>query len=353
MRGVAILGVVATHVGGKFPSGNEHVDFVLGMGRFGVQLFFFVSALTMCLMWQRRNEEKHQTRNFYIRRVCRIAPLFWLAIPVYYGPSLSSLQILLTATFLHGLSPSTINLVVPGGWSIAVEMMFYVAFPLIVTRVKPKAEDYLAIGFLAYLGNALVISPALFALFSPYFLAGTVMRDFLYMNFFHQLPIFLLGCAIYFGRAALPNKPSAAILAVWLLVSVSRRLLHIDAPMENMTLVTLALYPAVILMQQIQSTSLPSRLLGMLGKNSYSIYISHFLVIALLARAFDTQGWAKVGFLPDVGGLLATVAATCLIAKPLHFAVERPGHRVAEYLVNASERSGRFRADQPLPAQPS
>ena len=57
----------------------------------GVNVFYFVSAMTMCLMWTQRVETS-PTRKFYIRRVLRIAPLFWLAIPLYLiingtGPS--------------------------------------------------------------------------------------------------------------------------------------------------------------------------------------------------------------------------------------------------------------------------
>ena len=40
-------------------------------------------------------------------------------------------HVLLTALFLHGWHPETINTVVPGGWSIAVEMSFYLFVPLL------------------------------------------------------------------------------------------------------------------------------------------------------------------------------------------------------------------------------
>jgi exopolysaccharide production protein ExoZ len=59
------------------------VDFVFSSGWVGVNVFYFVSAMTMCLMWTQRETESHPTRKFYIRRFLRIAPLFWLAIPLY------------------------------------------------------------------------------------------------------------------------------------------------------------------------------------------------------------------------------------------------------------------------------
>ena len=47
----------------------------------GVELFFVVSALTLCLSSAARsNREALPTLNFYIRRFFRIAPMFYIAI---------------------------------------------------------------------------------------------------------------------------------------------------------------------------------------------------------------------------------------------------------------------------------
>jgi peptidoglycan/LPS O-acetylase OafA/YrhL len=52
----------------------------------------------------------------------------------------SPADVVLSVLFLHALSPSAINNVVPGGWSIGVEMVFYLlaplAFFLTQTRVR-------------------------------------------------------------------------------------------------------------------------------------------------------------------------------------------------------------------------
>jgi exopolysaccharide production protein ExoZ len=68
--------------------------------------------------------------------------MFWLAIPIYYfvygmgsayfAPNGIELHtVIMTATFTHGFWPDTISSLVHGGWSIAVEMTFYLFFPLI------------------------------------------------------------------------------------------------------------------------------------------------------------------------------------------------------------------------------
>jgi len=50
LRGLAIAGVMAIHVSQSFPSGLRIIDFVFGSGWVGVNVFYFVSAMTMCLM---------------------------------------------------------------------------------------------------------------------------------------------------------------------------------------------------------------------------------------------------------------------------------------------------------------
>src|SRR6266436_2759960 len=147
LRGVAILGVVVFHVFLNFDPQVKVISALAGLGVYGVQLFFLVSALTMSLMWDRRSGEDRPIIKFYIRRFFRIAPPFWLAIIGYLilsGAAPSSgwpsgidlRHIAMTSTFLHGFWPDTINTVVPGGWSIAVEMTFYAVFPFIVAVNK-------------------------------------------------------------------------------------------------------------------------------------------------------------------------------------------------------------------------
>jgi exopolysaccharide production protein ExoZ len=157
LRGVAIFGVVTFHTFGLFHADNAAIRLIAGQGFFGVQLFFIVSALTMCLMWDRRAGEHRAAPKFYIRRFFRIAPPFWLAIVFYslldpgqsteWVPAgLSLRHFATTAAFIHTFWPDTINSVVPGGWSIGVEMLFYLFFPLII-YLRCRSNLYLMIAF--------------------------------------------------------------------------------------------------------------------------------------------------------------------------------------------------------------
>ena len=83
LRGIAILGVIAIHTSQYIKPEVKIVELLAQAGKFGVQLFYFISALTMCYMWELRKGEKKLIKKFYIRRFFRIVPLFWMGIAVY------------------------------------------------------------------------------------------------------------------------------------------------------------------------------------------------------------------------------------------------------------------------------
>ena len=129
MRGAAILLVIAVHFTQVFS--DPLVRAAGSVGQVGVQLFFVASAFTLCRSADQRGAagraaEAHPLRNFYIRRLLRIAPLYWLALAIYTlrgvlrGETLffTPLNIGANALFVHGLVPSANNTIVPGGWSI-------------------------------------------------------------------------------------------------------------------------------------------------------------------------------------------------------------------------------------------
>jgi peptidoglycan/LPS O-acetylase OafA/YrhL len=75
VRALAILAVIGVHTRNhQLP---EPWHSWVGAMQTGVQLFFLASAITLLFSWNARNDG---LINFYVRRLFRIAPLFWLAI---------------------------------------------------------------------------------------------------------------------------------------------------------------------------------------------------------------------------------------------------------------------------------
>ena len=104
VRGLAILMVLLLHFVGNMQPTNAIERAIVGVtnyGSYGVELFFILSGFLITgILYDARNEP-HYFRNFYMRRVLRIFPLYYgvLAlvfvvaplIPLLRGPTLDFL----------------------------------------------------------------------------------------------------------------------------------------------------------------------------------------------------------------------------------------------------------------------
>src|SRR5882757_6273044 len=88
LRAVSIVVVLGTHWGSAKlaePMGVERwLNFVFAPGPYGVTLFFVISGFLICstTMQRERNFFELSLRSFYVRRMARIQPLFWLSIVI-------------------------------------------------------------------------------------------------------------------------------------------------------------------------------------------------------------------------------------------------------------------------------
>lgn len=344
LRGLAIVGVMAIHVSQSFPSHIRAVDFTFVCGWVGVNVFYFVSAMTMCLMWTQRATETNPTRKFYIRRFLRIAPLFWLAIPLYLvvngtGPSTNApdgigpLQVILTATFLHGFWPDSVNSVVPGDWSIAAEMTFYLVFPFVIAAFGSRRHLYLALAIVLHLVNVCLFKPWAFALFSAYYGPGNeaFVWTALHISFLNQLPIFLVGCALFFSLRDGFAKADAAIFAGFIALSfVANRA---TGSLEfNYLAINLVLGAGVAGCIRFAIRWWP---IEALGRNSYSMYLSHFAVIYGLRQVWPLAD----GMVSLLLAYVVVAALSYLVARATWHLVERRAQDLAQRLTASTVKS--------------
>lgn len=338
LRGIAILAVILNHTGQGFDAGYTWVAGAATMGTYGVQLFFLVSALTMCHLWSLRETEPNRITRFYVRRLCRIAPLFWLAVPTYllvFGlgqryqapQGIQWHQVLTTLTFLHGFWPDTMNSVVPGGWSIAVEMSFYAVFPWIALRLKDRRGRLLAAAIGLWLLNACVlrgwIDSALHARFAD--VSPQLLGDFLYLNALNQAPVFLLGCYLYHAIARAPTRGEWLALAGWVATAwAARHVQGIEGFGFLLICTTLALIAGTAMRLQLRFP-----LIEALGRHSYAMYLTHFMVLHAVGHLVPRQ----VGLAAFVALMAATTLAAYGLARLAYRLVERPVQRWVESFI--------------------
>lgn len=351
LRGLAILGVVAVHVVGVAPSGLALADALLPFGRYGVQLFFAVSAYTMMMTWEQRvAADAHPAASFYVRRAARILPMFWLAIvlylalhgngPSYFAPEgLGALQIAATALTLHGWWPSAFNSVVPGGWSIAVEMTFYLVFPLLAARAGSLAAAW-RLACLAAL-VALAARPLVAAWLQPAWshYPPRLVDEFFHFWFPREAMFLFVGLVVYRILHPGPDGGEGRSALWWALAWLPLAWFLLGRGEMAVAIVT-GLFVAAYLRRPLL---LPG--LGSLGRRSYSIYLLHFAVLEALRQLGWTDGQPSLpAFL---GVFAATLVGSWLLAGVTVRFVENPGIALGRQL---SAWIGRTRPS-PLAAQ--
>jgi len=217
IRGVAILLVILVHTSQSLELESSALMLISEYGQMGVQLFFVASGFTMCLSFSRRRNESMPVLAFYIRRFFRIAPMYYLGIigycvfrtllayiengqviipdgqlmiPDQYTP----MNILANTLFLHGVYAPANNNIVPGGWSIGTEMLFYLVFPMLMLLFFKRLKSSLALTI------SFPIAVFLLVIFIENVLPGFSVQNnsFEYFSILNQFPVFAVGIALFF-----------------------------------------------------------------------------------------------------------------------------------------------------------
>ncbi len=276
------------------------------------------------------------SRNFYIRRYFRIAPLYYIGIALYVGVAYvqanfggtnrladySAVNIASNVAFVHGLVPAANNSIVHGGWSIATEMLFYVAFPLLFLMYK-RFQDWPKFPWLAI--AAAVLVNCLVQLTIVYVLkrSGIANNSFLYYSILNQLPVFLIGMLLYFSKPRAASLAWDAILMVLFGVA-SFACLNWPGHIGAMLSPSLAGLSFALLFMMAKRIFRERGVIAKIGEVSYSMYIFHF-VFAWWVTGFLIELCSRLAVPPSLvylGSLSLAIGVTYWIAKFTKWGIE-------------------------------
>jgi peptidoglycan/LPS O-acetylase OafA/YrhL len=334
LRGYAVLGVILIHA--AHPSGfGAQAEF----GARGVQLFFVASALTLMFSWHERDDG---AAAFFIRRVFRIVPMFWLSIPIYLGLNADAYtwQVISAALFLQFVRPEWIaGPIVPGGWSVCVEVIFYCAFPLVVLYTNSFFRACVLIG-LCFCGAKLwgefgrTLGSYLFPTSS-----SQDLGVWLFLQYPNQMFAFAAGILCYFAipkwKALFSEATTEAVLAGTLTWMAYLAAFGNPQVLNS----SLAFTILVICLANGAGKYLVNFALVYIGRFSFSIYLLHFLCIGYAVRMAEQ--------IHATGGLrffvifTATAIITTALAALSYRLIELPMIRFGNRLIAARAISKR------------
>ncbi len=343
LRGFAALYVIAFHVS-AMPDPDLRVPSLLlpvvSGGGTGVVLFFVLSAFSLCLTWPRHASTHQPLRSFYLSRLFRIVPLFiallllMVAKDQFRQPHrYSTEEIAWNASMLFGLSPKWQPGIVMGSWTIGVEILFYMAFPLIAIYIRNvmAAAIFFGIAYLvAFLGsNAMPLGIAHL---------GS------HTGILTQLPLFALGCLLFRFWTTITEKLLPAMqekLGALLFASGISGLLIVlySWTPSFLSIVTSGWYLAGISYGLILLSFLlfewrlfVNRATSFLGTISYSLYLIHPFIIPKLYPVFHRA----YEVLPSMAYFIC-LAICLVIVVPVSYLtyryIESPGINMGRRLV--------------------
>lgn len=323
-RGIAAWMVVAFHmrfIEGKYISAAILPD-IFSYGMLGVDVFFVISGFVMVHATAGMRRGIFPSFQFLWRRVVRVYPPYWfysaLLLPVLaVAPSMINAAQGGEVSLLHSflLLPDDKLPLLPVGWSLIFEMWFYLVFAILLLAPPRMMPVFLIMwsGGVVFGSGTDGLSPAGQLVTSPYtleFIAGCVgASTFRYISVKSaaaSIALGVLGISVVF--AVVPETHEA--VTIWRCVSVGG-------------CVALVLSGAAAL--ERDGVLAIDRWFRWTGDISYSLYLSHILVLSVLGRLwFAVIGGAGYG----ASGVAAFwVAAVVAVALCAHFSfryLERP-----------------------------
>jgi peptidoglycan/LPS O-acetylase OafA/YrhL len=315
---------------------------IVNGGYISVSFFLLLSGFILTYNYADRAQRGALTaRSFWTARFSRLYPVYAFSLVLSIGMLAQEVQahtrldfglgLILTPLLLQGWHPVVSTFWNTPAWTMSTEAFFYLLFPWLITRRRPRQIRTILVILLAVWLSSLVL-PALYMHFNPdgdlhpdRYSVGIWMRALKFMPLQH-LPSFLFGMALGFLNEKIRPESRKrlaigllAFVALYLLLCVGDRLPYVM--MHDGLL--MPLFAGVILCLAGQNPI--ARFFGLLpfiaiGEASYCLYLLHFNLWTLLHDSHFMEKSGLIVFDPWISYLLLIVAA--LLTKKL---IERPG----------------------------
>lgn len=306
----------------------------------GLDLFFVLSGFLIGQLLNETPVEPRSILQFYLRRLMRIAPAYYVFLPLNLLAALhlasglpAELATQMRADFLHGFRADLFYVGNYAGrstgihlWSLAVEAHFYLAAPVLILFFRRERDRALALVFV-YLS----------CLFLRIW-QGDAANAY---GFTHlRLDSIAIGWLLAILDRRLADRAPGAV-ALWILLSIAGLLLaaaHLAPDQDsglhvwrfNAQNIAFAILGFCTLRSDSLKRALGACVFVFLARISYGAYLWHILaggyVVSQLMRHFPQLSGGWMGFLALLAGFLAASVGAGLFSLIL---IESPVLRLA------------------------
>ena len=315
---------------------------VVNGGYISVSFFLLLSGFILTYNYADRAQRGALTaRSFWSARFSRLYPVYAFSLLLSVGMLAQEvnahtrfdfgLGVVLTPLLLQGWHPALSTFWNTPAWTMSTEAFFYLLFPWLITRRRPRQTRTMLLILVAVWLCSLVL-PGLYMYFNPdgdlhpdRYSVGVWMRALKFMPLQHLFS-FLFGMTLGFLNEKIRPESRKrlalgifAFAALYLLLCVGD---HLPYAMMHDGLL-MPLFAGVVLC--LAGRNPIARFFGLLpfiaiGEASYCLYLLHFNLWTLLHDSHFLEKSGLIVFDPWISYLLLIVAA--LLTKRL---IERPG----------------------------
>jgi peptidoglycan/LPS O-acetylase OafA/YrhL len=343
LRAFAVLLVVGLHllaVEVKYSQFDVLLPTFLRIGISGVDLFFVISGFIMVTVTASHRavsvlERRQNSQRFFLLRLTRIYPLYWLVSGIVLSIFLIHPTFLNLPNFTWRYAINSFLLLpqqglplVMVGWSLIHEIYFYIVFAVFL--LLPR--QYLPYALLLWLGVVVEgfrhvdyynpeQNPFARLAFSPItveFIAGCYLA--LLFERCHSARYLFARTALYGGFISL--------LVLWHFFSFDAQTIDV----VGWTRVYLFTLPYVLMMYGAVALEKNNAWLApwwaiRIGDHSYSIYLTHVLVLSVCGRVWKAFAWQ--GYLDNMVILAVTLVAVLVVGRYCFQWIEKPSLNLA------------------------
>lgn len=291
MRGLGALTVLFAHI------------YMFENGMFGVELFFLICGFIIM------HATQNNTRHFLLKRAIRIIPLYWLVTfmttallvfmpnffrTIVFSPELLVKSLFFIPFFCVGESGATINSLVQVGWTLVIEVFFYILF-FAATKINKNARHIIT--------SALIIVMVLIGqIFKN---SGSTFIRFYCQPFILEFMIGMLSYRLLIPKSSSTPRKTPSVTARIILISAGSLIWlslfavkYIHA-LDNVDRVIKYGIPAfavfVLFFKGLENCKIP-RPFVVLGNISYSLYLTHYFVIQGFSRLiYNIDNFSVIG----------------------------------------------------------